>query len=114
MDDKDFWEEEYTDLDRFQKKKNSSYAMTKLETIQPGFGLCGNGGSSVVNDAIVKALDENHSGWMMTNISRNAVDFGGLNGLGIITKPQFDADITIKVWDEELLSKLIEAMRHMS
>lgn len=109
MDDKDFWEEEYTDLDRFQKKKNSSYAMTKLETIQPGFGL---GGSSIVNDAIIKALDENHSGWMMTNISRNAADFE--SKYGIITKPQFDADITIKVWDEELLSKLIEAMRHMS
>lgn len=112
MDDKDFWEEEYTDLDRFQKKKNSSYAMTKLETIPPGFGICGNGGSSIVNDAIVKALDENPSGWMMTNISRNAADFGGLEG--IITKPQIDSDITIKVWDEELLSKLIEVMRHMS
>lgn len=83
--------------------------MAQLETIPSDFGL---GGSSIVNDAIIKALDENPSGWMMTSISRNAADFE--SKYGIITKPQFDADITIKVWDEELLSKLIEAMRHMS
>lgn len=56
MDDKDFWEEEYTDLDRFQKRKNSSNAMARLETIPQGFGLTG---KAIVNDAIVKALEEN-------------------------------------------------------
>ena len=107
MDDKDFWEEEYTDLDRFQKRKNSSNAMARLEMIPQGFGLTG---KAIMNDAIVKALEENPHGWMMTNISRNTVDYGGM----IITKPQIDSDVTIKVWDEDLLFKLIEVMRHMS
>lgn len=109
MDDKDFWEEEYTDLDRFQKRKNSSNAMARLETIPQGFGLIG---KAITNDAIVKALEENPHGWMMTNISRNTTDFGTMNG--IITMPQIDSDVTIKVWDEDLLFKLVEVMRHMS
>lgn len=109
MDDKDFWEEEYTDLDIYQKRKNSSNAMARLETIPQGFGLTG---KAITNDAIAKALEENPHGWMMTNISRNTVDFGPMNG--IITKPQIDSDVTIKVWDEDLLFKLVEVMRHTS
>lgn len=106
MNDKDFWEEEYTDLDRFQKRKNSSNAMARLETIPQGFGLTG---KAITNDAIVKALEESPHGWMMTNISRNTIEYGDM----IITKPQIDSDITIKVWDEDLLFKLAEVMRHM-
>lgn len=109
MDDKDSWEEEYTDLDRFQERKNSSNAMARLETIPQSFGLAG---KAAANDAVAKALEENPHGWMMTNISRNTVDFGPMNA--IITKPQIDSDITIKVWDEDLLFKLVEVMRHMS
>ena len=107
MDDKDFWEEEYTDLDRFQKRKNSSNVMVRLETIPQGSGLTG---QAITNDAIVKALEESPHGWTMTNISSKTVDFGGK----IITKPQINSDITIKVWDEDLLFKLIEVMRLMS
>jgi hypothetical protein len=109
VDDKDFWEEEYTDLDRFQKRKNSSNAMARLETIPQDFGLTG---KAITNDAIVKALEENPHGWMMTNISRNATHFDG--SYRIVTMPSIESEVTIKVWDEDLLFKLVEVMRHMS
>jgi hypothetical protein len=109
VDDKDFWEEEYTDLDRFQKRKNSSNAMARLETIPQDFGLTG---KAITNDAIVKALEENPHGWMMTNISRNATHFDG--SYKIVTMPSIESEVTIKVWDEDLLFKLVEVMRHMS
>lgn len=106
MDDKDFWEEEYTDLDRYKKRK--SYKRVELvET--PSFGMSG---QSSTNNFIIKSLDENPQGWMITDIKRNATHFNGLDG--IITGPSIDSEVTIKVWDEDLLSKLVEAMRHMS
>jgi hypothetical protein len=83
--------------------------MVRLETIPQGFGLMG---KAITNDAIVKALEENPQGWMMTDIKRNATHFNGLDG--IMTMPSIDSEVTIKVWDEDLLSKLVEAMRHMS
>lgn len=109
MDDKDFWEEEYTDLDRYQKRKNSSNAMVRLETIPQGFGLTG---KAITNDTIVKALEENPQGWMITDIKRNATHFNSLDG--IMTMPSIESEVTIKVWDQDLLLRLVEAMRHMS
>ena len=104
MDDKDFWEEEYTELDKFQKRKNLSKA--RSEVITPAFGLSR---QSVMNDIIAKALDESPLGWMMTDIKRNAVDFG----VSALAKPTMDTEVTIKVFDEGIISKLAEAMRYM-
>lgn len=109
MDDKDFWEEEYTDLDKYQKRKNLSKAMVRLKDVPTSFGLSG---QSIVNDAVAKALEENPSGWMMTDLKRNATHFNGMDG--IITMPSVESELIIKIWDEELISKLIEVMRHMS
>lgn len=106
MDDKDFWEEEYTDLDRYQKRKN----VKRAELVAtPGFGMSG---QRSTNDFIIRSLEENPHGWMMTNISRNATHFDG--SYNIVTLPSINSEVTIKVWDEDLLSKLVEAMRHMS
>lgn len=106
MDDKDFWEEEYTDLDRFQKRKN----VKRAELVAtPGFGMSG---QRSTNDFIIRSLEENPQGWMVTDIKRNATHFNSMDG--IITLPSIESEVTIKVWDEDLLSKLVEAMRHMS
>lgn len=106
MDDKDFWEEEYTDLDRYQKRKSRK----RVELVEtPGFGMSS---QCSTNDFIIKSLEENPQAWMITDIKRNATHFNGLDS--IMTMPSIDSEVTIKVWDEDLLSKLVEAMRHMS
>lgn len=106
MDDKDFWEEEYTDLDKFQRRKNFKRA-TLITGEPPTFGVLGQG---TINEDIVRALECNPQGWMMTNISRKAIDYHD----NLIAAPTMEAELTIKVWDEELLLRLVNAMRAMS
>ena len=95
MDDKDFWEEEYTDLDRYQKRKN----VKRAELVAtPGFGMSG---QRSTNDFIIRSLEENPQGWMITDIKRNATHFNSMDG--IITMPSIESEVTIKVWHEDLL-----------
>ena len=107
MDDKDFWEEEYTDLDRYQKRKSFKRVKSQIVGSSPGFGMSGQG---TINDDIVRALECNPQGWMITNVSRNAIDYHG----SLIATPTMEAEVTIKVWSEDLLSRLVNAMRAMS
>ena len=125
MDDRDEWEDEDTVLDEYQRQKeleevalDASFPRDAGDTLdeqirsqQAGFGV---GGAlqrmSYANNHIIKALQANPGGWMVTSINQQMdapVTFHGFQ----LNRPNPEAEVNIRVSDPQLIATLHHAMQ---
>lgn len=109
MDDKDFWEEEYTVLDEYQRQKQlEEVALDTSFTRDAVDGPLQRVSST--NDYIAKALERNPNGWMITSINQmvnNDLNFH----VRILKWPNPEVEVNITVSDPQLIATLHHAMQ---
>lgn len=113
-DDKDDWEEEDTFLDKYHRQKELEKA-AKAATASIAKNSPGIVGTmermSSANDYIVKALEINPNGWMITSINQTVNSPISYHDFQIAPLPNPEAEVNIKVYDPQLIATLHHAMR---
>lgn len=114
IDDKDYWEEEDTFLDKYHRQKELGKAAEAVEATiaksSPGFVGALERMSSV-NDYIAKALESSPQGWMATSINQTANNPISYHGYQIAHQQSPEAEVNIKVTDPRLIATIHHAMQ---
>lgn len=112
VDDKDFWEEEDTILDEYQRQKESEDVVldtSQIRAVDPNFGFSSLQRMASTNDYIAKTLERNSNGWMVTSINQTVDNSIGVHGFQI-ARPNPEAEVNIKIMDPQLIATLHHAM----
>ena len=113
-DDKDYWEEENTFLDEYQRqkelKKAAKAATASIAKSSPGFVGTMERMSSA-NDYIAKALESSPQGWMVTSINQIVNNPISYHDFQIAPLPGPEVEVNIKVSDPQLIATLHHAMQ---
>lgn len=127
VDDKDEWDDEDTVLDKYKRQKELEEAaldtsftrdavdmldgQIRAQQADPYFGL---GGPlqrmTSTNDYIVKTLETNPNGWMVTSINQTVDNSIGVHGFQI-ARPNPEAEVNIKIMDPQLIATLHHAIQ---
>lgn len=113
-DDKDYWEEEDTFLDEYQRQKElkKSAEVAEAAIAESSFGIVGAmERMSSVNDYIAKALESSPQGWMITSINQTNNNPICYHDFQIAPPSSPEAEVKIKVSDPQLIATLHHAMR---
>ena len=113
-DDKDYWEEEDTFLDKYHRqkelKKAAKAAAASIAKSSPGF-VDTMERMSFANDYIVKALESSPQGWMITSINQTVNNPISYHDFQVAPPSGPEAEVNIKVSDPRLIATLHHAMR---
>ena len=113
-DDKDYWEEEDTFLDKYHRqkelKKAAKAATASIAKSSPGIiGTMER--MSSANDYIVKALESSPQGWMITSINQIVTNPISYHDSQVVPLSGPEVEVNIKVSDPRLIATLHHAMR---
>lgn len=113
-DDKDYWEEEDTFLDKYHRqkelKKAAKAAAASIAKSSPGF-VDTMERMSFANDYIVKALESSPQGWMITSINQIVTNPISYHDFQVVPPSGPEVEVNIKVSDPRLIATLHHAMR---
>ena len=113
-DDKDYWEEEDTFLDKYHRqkelKKAAKAATASIAKSSPGI-VDAMERMSFANDYIVKALESSPQGWMITSINQIATNPISYHDFQVVPPSGPEVEVNIKVSDPRLIATLNHAMR---
>ena len=113
-DDKDYWEEEDTFLDEYQRQKElkKSAEVAEAAIAKSSFGIVGDmERMSSANDYIVKPLESSPQGWLITSINQIFNNPISYHSYQIAPQPSPEAEVNIKVTDLQLIATLHHAMQ---
>lgn len=113
IDDKDYWEEEDTFLDKYHRQKELGKAAEAVEATIAKSSPCFVGAlerMSSVNDYIAKALESSPQGWMATSINQIVNNPISYHDFQIAPLPGPEVEVNIKVTDPQLIATLHHAM----
>ena len=113
-DDKDYWEEEDTFLDKYHRqkelKKAAKAATASIAKSSPGIiGTMER--MSSANDYIVKALESSPQGWMITSINQIVTNPISYHDSQVVPLSGPEVEVNIKVSDPRLIATLHHAMQ---
>ena len=112
-DDKDYWEEEDTFLDKYQRQKElkKSAEVAEAAIAKSSFGIVSAmERMSSANDYIAKALELSPQGWMITSINQIVNNPISYHDFQIVPPSCPETEVKIKVSDPQLIATLYHAM----